>query len=443
MSLFSTKKCLNIITNYGKENGLASLCITLHKDYGVKNIYEFYKQKGFESGGRLLLRRPRYVYSCTNLQYGAGGVVIDTNEWKYLSFPVKTLYSNINYKRLFNNFKMYNVFEATDGTIVTLYYVKCQEDSSNDESKTSVDQKISGHWVLSTNNSYDMNNIKRCGINFKDAFYESVSKSKQSLDDLDTNKCYSFGFRHKDLHYADEKVAGLSEYDVWYVQSVDMKKFNEGKFIVDSVTPPKGIRPQKIIEPSDAVGLLKNKRVSGIGYIIRIKDKYYKNPGYKFAIFFKEGNFAKTLKTCIYNVHDYSVNRNEHVLLWNAINTIRTEIIKTNLPKLIDGVTSYKTKLETLVTVAARYYDDCHSTKENDWCDVEAKNADEICFTVIGDKIEPTPEFLKLLKYVNVNNNNMNFEKLCQFMYMNIIKDEQFQNLCKLYDKSSCIKKCE
>lgn len=443
MKLITKKQKLNTVTKYGKKNGIKKLCATLYEDSYVRCSYEFYDRNDSELklGGRLLLRQQNHTNKCSNFQRGIGGAIIDTNTWRFLSLPVKTLYPNINYNILFSKFKNYNVFEATDGTIVTLYHVT---ENNSGENKTNSD----GRWVLSTNNSYDMDNVTHCGINFREAFYESLDKSKQSLDNLDTDKCYSFGFRHKSIHYSDEKVQGLSEYDVWFIQSVDMKKFNDnGEFAVNSVIPPKGIRIQKLIDPIDAIELLTKKRLSGIGYIIRVKDEHYKDPAFKHAILFKKGIFVKILKTCIYDIRDYSANRNEHILLWNAMDSVRTEIVRTKLPNLIDGVESYKLKLKTLVNVTSKYYFNNYLSKEiSNGNSKEILNEEKGYFTVIGGKQTPVPELLNILKYVklnNKNNNNMDFENLYQFMYMHITKDEQFKNLCKLYDKSTCVKKHE
>lgn len=138
------------------------------------------------------------------------GIVLDTSTMKPLSIPPYTYRSNIDIN-LVNNYiykGLYSISLIEDGTTITLYYY----DKLN-------------KWCISTNRGYDMTDVKWETKTYITLVTDLVELYKTSMDvflnTLDKTSCYTFGFKHADMHPFWE---GLNKpiNKIWFIQSVNL-----------------------------------------------------------------------------------------------------------------------------------------------------------------------------------------------------------------------------
>jgi hypothetical protein len=167
------------------------------------------------------------------------GVIMGQNledqngEKKYIavSVPPSPPVTQYQSKFLINCFgKDTSIIKVNDGTTVTLYY-------------------FGSRWVISTHRGFDVNSYNWIAQKtYQDVLDEVLAAYPDfSYDNLDTGKCYTFGFNHSDFHpfrennenleirnlkisegESKEELTTNTKPDVraWFIQSVDLAKFN-------------------------------------------------------------------------------------------------------------------------------------------------------------------------------------------------------------------------
>jgi hypothetical protein len=149
------------------------------------------------------------------LRSEANGLILESTgtEWIALVIPPRTPKSNnINAGTLdkFYQEDKYLIYKLEDGTIINLYYYKKQEN------------QYPSRWVISTARGIEVNTQVFNTVSYQDMFEQSLNNmgldKEEFYNSLDKNTCYTFGFKHPDMHPFQERKT-KPVYKVWFVQS--------------------------------------------------------------------------------------------------------------------------------------------------------------------------------------------------------------------------------
>jgi broad specificity phosphatase PhoE len=174
------------------------------------------------------------------------GYVFDITTKKPISIPPQPLLKKLNKKgiELVNTYleqKLYDIIKIEDGTIITLY--------------SWIHPTNGLMWSMASNNGYDVSSFKWMGkMTYAEIFYDLVNrlypefkeitglnilyiphggviKTILTFTNLDTNYCYTMGFRHHNFH-----PMKIDPEKIWQVQYSDLSSENPkvyygGKFL--------------------------------------------------------------------------------------------------------------------------------------------------------------------------------------------------------------------
>ena len=171
------------------------------------NLYLSYDRDETGKTRRVILRSNKIVKNVSQFHIEANGMIIDCNTWEVLVIPAGT--PNHQFKGMIRDF---NIYEACDGTTVTLYYW-------NDT------------WNIATSGAYDMSNVKWCGNKtYAEILFEVLSKYPEFVDTyklklvdgrlnmtLDPKFSYTIGFRHHEFHQFKDDTDR-----VWQIQIANL-----------------------------------------------------------------------------------------------------------------------------------------------------------------------------------------------------------------------------
>lgn len=107
------------------------------------------------------------------------GLVFDYENLKPLNSPFK--YWNITSNKDILSYKDSQIMPFIDGTYLSLYYF--------------IDK-----WVISSNRSFQLNDLEWMGIKYSQALEEALASEKLSLEILDKSKSYNFVLQHPKMH---------------------------------------------------------------------------------------------------------------------------------------------------------------------------------------------------------------------------------------------------
>jgi hypothetical protein len=207
---FTVEDIISIIKN--KEEFLPELAALANK---LDLTYTYEKN----TNGRIirvLLRIKKNSNVHPLVYYSCNGCVIDTVNWRVVSMPPlafnKQHIYNIVDKFLMQD--MYDIFKVVDGTIVTFYY-------------------WGNKWNIASSNGYDVSSYYWIGdLTYAEVIHDLFSRlypdaieqngikliDNYLLDfNLDTNHCYTIGFRHHNFH-----PLLLDPECMWNVQHVNL-----------------------------------------------------------------------------------------------------------------------------------------------------------------------------------------------------------------------------
>lgn len=165
------------------------------------------------------------------------GLILEIGTWRPLVVPPRSLRFNIDTDKAnqFLHQSMYTIYEAQDGTLINLYYWQ-------------------SNWVISTSRGYQMNDV---AWDNGQTFQQIVSSIlgtlgltwQQFTSYLSPSCCYTFGFRHKEIHKFQPKNESPSK--IWFVQSVELDENSPGYLWVNDSSPIGLIPGQKrIVSPN-------------------------------------------------------------------------------------------------------------------------------------------------------------------------------------------------
>jgi hypothetical protein len=250
---------------------------------GVNVIYE--KSKKFDKNLPVYDRLMFGTFNRT-CSFEFPGVIMskkeNSNIYQAISVPPPppvTQYDFMFLQNNFNNNKNINIINANDGTTVTIYYFNCR-------------------WVISTHRGFEVNSyIWVSNKTYQDVINSVLNNYPEfNYDKLDKSKSYTFGFNQVDFHpfregfdykeqkkNIDEKIKPSSR--AWFIQSVDLKKFNESDLSYVSYTEDIGLPIQKNINIKSLKTMFINSNNAyndyirygtiNYGYIIKIGLRQY------------------------------------------------------------------------------------------------------------------------------------------------------------------------
>jgi len=208
------------------------------------------------------------------LHYDCNGLIIDATTWRALSVPLQAPYKNFN-KKLVNEYlskNLYDIYPISDGTVVTIYYIK-------------------GQWALSSSNGYDVSELYWMGdktyaeilfdlaTRLYPAFVEEsgieLVNGRLVFTKLNINCCYTIGFRHFNFHplRADPE-------HIWQLQCYDVSGPLPVKAELLASLPKQVARELTGDETVDSLNLVGRESVNAAvryemclyGFILRSKD---------------------------------------------------------------------------------------------------------------------------------------------------------------------------
>jgi hypothetical protein len=169
------------------------------------NIYKRGILSNYSDDGRMVF------YSSKNQRFNTSdlltlecnGLVLDISTNNPLVIPQLLYKSDIDINVVNNHLSndLYDIFCIEDGTTINFYYWNKM-------------------WCISTARSYDLTDKKWGSLTYKEVVQSILGEStKQFYESLDKNKCYTFGFKHVDLHpFMGGDVNVVNK--IWFIQSV-------------------------------------------------------------------------------------------------------------------------------------------------------------------------------------------------------------------------------
>jgi len=232
----------------------------------------------------------------------SNGTVLEYGTWRILSIAPSALNTKFNAKQIETNFKDYEIYEAADGTIVTLYYYN---------------QK----WCLATSRGYDVSNLLWQGNMTYMQIIEDILRSNQayhdfSFDRLDKSRCYTIGFKHPEFHPFQEyiyskqtqKPVRMAIKRIWFIQSVNLDRLNDGQgYEINTNDTSLGLYVQKrarvknvaeMLELADSAMELFNKSKILFGFVLRSRNPKVTRSQSNVLI---ESKLMKTIRQLWYN----------------------------------------------------------------------------------------------------------------------------------------------
>ena len=313
---------------------------SLYKNYGIKS---------HSMQGRHILYIDRFTNTVRNPFVLSCNGIIYNDKWEAICVPPYSFNTSsklIDVQKYMEK-NLYYIYAANDGTTVNLYYYDenkvSKENKVSDENNSDV---IPGRWVISTtkgiemddvsfnNTSYikmindcydyvikkqfdtfDENEIEMDEEEFEKYQKEKLNKKPDFWSNLNKNYCYTIGFRHPDQHMFT--CAGLNEYDIWFVQSVNLNIYRSENakscnFGISEIDLHLNLRQQKDLSDkftrlSDIINVAKNSynnyltemRAPNFGFILRSQD--HNMTGCDSCIFI-ESTLMSKLRNIIYNI---------------------------------------------------------------------------------------------------------------------------------------------
>ena len=213
----------------------------------------------------IILSRDSPKKRMTALEQECNGIIFDRNSRRVLVLPPQSISYNSYKVSKINELLalgLYNVYYANDGTNVNLYYNRRK-------------------WILSTVNGSNMNAVKWETETFRTLFthclaqYDFTWASFVAL--LDKNRCYSFVFRHPEMHKYQPSC------ELWLIQDIDLNP-NSPEYMKVAHTLDLGDDVRKQIPQQRQVNAVDTVSIHAIrasapsdkpnfGFILRVKNK--------------------------------------------------------------------------------------------------------------------------------------------------------------------------
>lgn len=311
---------------------------------GVKVIYE--KAENFQKDAPTYDRLMFSTFDRSCPFDFPGTILSSTNggpPYKVISVPPAPPVTRYKSNYLFKNFSRCSIVKANDGTTVTLYY-------HNDK------------WVISTHRGFEVNSYNWFGTRtYQDVVNEVLAQYSFDYNKLDKNKCYTFGFNHNEFHpFLEGRVTETeSKEDVknvsraWFIQSVDLTKFNNGQRSYVSFEDDIGLPLQESVQfnsvkdmfrgANDAYATYKDTGVVNYGYLIRIGSRQY----------LIESSLMKSIRHIFYsnkfNKLDTAFDKKKYITVNAFLDAGKHDMFKVLFPQYTKEFKTFEKKVDELV----------------------------------------------------------------------------------------------
>jgi hypothetical protein len=392
LNLFETafKLTMNTIA-YLKEQKLSGHGDTISKisddfkEWGIKVSYSseeenrrviFSATKQFRTTGEFDL----FVSECNGLLLSAG-------TWEPLVIPPRTFKNNIKVDDVNTHLARneYDIFEAQDGTIISLYY-------------------FDNSWRISTVKGFDVTYLKWNGKVYNQAFKE-VLRSKdvnvaEFYKSLDPTKCYTFCLTHSDFHPFWQGKTTKEFLNISFVQSVNLSTQElsyENPFDLEKITNQvlgkKVTNVREIFkELPRSLTNFTHRGKACFGYILRFKDSVEINKQTAmYAHVFLESRLLQTIRKLFYDgkfnsaIREKKYDRTKYIITHSFLDKKSHDVFLNLFPQFQEEFE----KLEQISVKLVQNIIDIHECKSTQSTEVGEVNPSESV-----DKLTNSAEFL-------------------------------------------------
>jgi hypothetical protein len=319
-----------------KQNTLSYIHNTFGK-LGVKVSYE--KAKGFTEDAPSY---DRFMFGTfvRSSKFWFPGIIIATADGKstrpfnVVSVPCAPPVSQYKTATLYAHWPSdVKVTNANDGTTVTLYY-------------------FNGKWVISTYRGYQVNDfVWAAKKTYQEVVDEVLSNYPFKYENLNKKHSYSFGFNHHCFHpFQSEK----KEMVAWFIQSVDLDKFNSGDQNYISYDNDIGLPLQKtqtfstlravFDSAKNAYAEYEKDKVVNYGYLVKVGARQ----------FLIESSLLKHIRHIFYsnrfNNLDPVFDKNKYIMTYSFLDAEKHDVFKTLFPQFNDEFIHLENVMSTLIS---------------------------------------------------------------------------------------------
>ena len=361
--------------NLSNGNNLA----TIHLIDNMKCDFETMRNQFYSKGikisytdDKIILsatRTGRYKYNNIYLSE-CNGLILERDTWKPLCIPPRSLRLNIdtNQANKYIYQGLYYIYHATDGTSFNMYY----------------DKKIS-KWLISTTSGYDMGNVKWSEKTFEELISECLMEQykiswEAFCDTLDTDYCYSWIFKHPDLHkfYSDE-----TKYKIWFIQNVCLASDSEYYLCANEKSPNMISGQVKYTEPvgnlhdlyklscAALADYISDKKIN-YGYILRSVN--YELTELHSDLFIESSLMKIIRKTWYENFlidecNKFKLNKETVITLYNYLNADNFEDFQILFPQYQSKFDTYSSVIKSIISLMVEMF----NKQENKNAEVDKK----------------------------------------------------------------------
>jgi hypothetical protein len=250
------------------------------------------------------------------------GLLLKAGSWEPLVIPPRTFKSNITVDLVNAGLARgeYEIFEAQDGTMVSLYY-------------------FDNRWRMSTVQGFDVTHLKWNGKIYNQAFKEILSAKGVAIDEfydsLNKSQCHTFCFTHPDFHPFWQGKTRDELMNLTFVQSTSAT----GEVSLVNTFDPTQIGEQKLGNPFTNVKdifkelpkTLRKYTNSGkacFGYILRYRSGVdITNENAMNSHLFLESHLLQTIRRLFYNgsynmiIKEKKFNRSKYIVVKSFLDT--------------------------------------------------------------------------------------------------------------------------
>ncbi len=365
-------------------------------------VKEFYKKKITVSYDQITAEtiKRRIIFTCSkkvrnytfdNIALECNGLILETSrgpvpEWKLVMMPLLSPKTDVNTRKI-NDWLSENLFEVyamEDGTTINLYY-------------------YNEKWVISTARGIEMNNIKFNTLTYQSLLEECILQYVNEVSEfysaLNKNFCYTFGFKHPDMHPFKED--GNDVYKFWSIQQVDISSI---------ISPENKLSPQreKILSlPIQKKFSFKTKNMHSL--YKRLKSAYddyidgkHLNYGYilvsknpsitlEYSVIMLESTLMKSIRNLWYNgsyvecckIRNY--DRINIILLNSYLDDSRHDVFLELFPQYAEEFNKLEQYEDSMVNTIFKLIKDPNDEKKNAHADILLPLVNEVKNTLTID----------------------------------------------------------
>jgi hypothetical protein len=284
------------------------------------------------------------------------------------------------------------VTQVSDGTTVTLYYY-------NDK------------WVISTHRGYAVNEyVWAANKTYQQVVDEVFAQYSINYDVFDKNKSYTIGFNHYDFHPFQAENKKIK---AWFIQSVDLKKFNSGDEKYACYNEKIGLPLQKYIKFNNlrqAFAAAKNAYTDYVndgtvnyGYLVKVGLKRY----------LIESSLLRHIRHIFYsnkfNNLDTGFDKRNYIIVHSFLHSQHHTIFQNLFPQFKQSFANLHTTMHNLVNLVYKML------KNND---IVANSTAETVAKELAKQIPKTVNFDGKNKQVVIT---ILYSYLCSTKYTNML----------------------